>query len=116
MNINKLNCIIHKFWQSERYNTIYYLGVCSEVAVALKKFLGGGTIVKRGLMHTALKYNGHYCDIRGCMIEPEFRSRVPAEYLRPATPKEIQHINNLLERHTVNYIVKGLKKARGECK
>jgi len=116
MDINKLNCAIKKFWQSEGYNEIYYMGVCSEVAVALKKFLGEGTIVKRGLMHTALKYKDYYCDIRGCMTPQQFKTRVPGEYLRPATPKEIQHINSLLEHHTVKKILNGLKKFSGGCK
>jgi len=116
MNISKLNCIIKKFWQSERYNDIYYLGICSEVAVALKRFLGAGTIVKRGLLHTALEYKGYYCDIRGCKTEREFKATVPGEYLRPATQKEIQHINNLLQRDKVRYIVGGLKRAEKTCK
>jgi len=116
MNINKLSCIIRKFWQSERYNDIYYLGKCSEVAVALQRFLKGGTIVKRGLMHTALKYNGYYCDIRGCFQEMEYKTKVPGEYLRPATQKEIAHINSLLEHDTVAHIIKGLKKVLGGCK
>jgi len=116
MNINKLNYIIRKFWQSQKYSDIYYLGKCSEVAVALQRFLKGGTIIKRGLMHSALKYKGYYCDIRGCYSEMEYKTKVPGEYLRPATAKEIKHINNLLERDTVSNIVKGLKKYSGGCK
>jgi len=111
INPQKLDRIIKKFWANERHNDVYYLGLCSEFAVALKRFLKGGVIVKRGLMHTAFKYGNYYCDIRGCMTEGDFKARVPGVYLRPATKEEIAHINSLLDEEIVRYIIKGLKEA-----
>ena len=116
MNPQKLDRIIKQFWKNERHNDKYHLGVCSEVAVSLKKFLKAGVIVKSGLMHTAYKYGNYYCDIRGCFTEREFKTVAPGIYLRPATKKEIAHINKLLEHHTVAYILNGLKQAQKEVR
>ena len=114
LEIQKLNKIIRRFWKNENNSDLYFLGVCSEVAVALKKYLGGGTISKAGLMHTYLSYKGYCCDIRGCYTVSEYPMIAPAFSYTPATPKEIAHINSLLEHHTVAHIVKGLKKASKE--
>jgi len=114
MDPKRLDKIIKRFWANERRNDKYYLGVCSEVAVALKRFTGGGKISKAGLMHTFFTYNGYYCDIRGCFAPNKYRSIVPAPYYRPAEPKEIAHINNLLEHDTVAYILAGLRQAQRE--
>lgn len=114
MEISKLNRIIHKFWKDEKHNDIYHLGVCSEVAVALKKFLQRGTVSKAGLMHTYLDYKNHCCDIRGCFTKSKYTMVVPSMSYSPATPKEIAHINKLLEHNTVAHICKGLKKASKE--
>lgn len=116
MKTSRLNRIIRQFWKNERYNDIYYLGLCSEFAIALKRFLGSGTIVKRGILHTGLKYKGYYCEVRGCMTERQFKNTVPGEYLRPANAKEITHIYSLLKNHRVNDIVKGLRKAEKEVR
>jgi len=114
MNISTINKIIKRFWSNENRNDVYYLGLCSEFAVALKRFLGSGTIYKAGLMHTCLKYKDHYCDIRGCYPKSKYRSIVPSISLEPATNAEIHHIHNLLEKDTVTKIIKGLKQAQKE--
>ena len=114
LEIQRLNKIILRFWKNEKNSDIYYLGVCSEVAVALKRFLKGGTISKAGLMHTYFSYKGHYCDIRGCFTKSQYTMIVPAMSYTPVTPKEIAHINSLLEHDTVAHILKGLKKASKE--
>jgi len=116
MNTTKLNKIIKQFWANERHNDVYYLGICSEFAVALKKFLGAGTIYKAGLMHTFLEHNGYYCDIRGCFTPARYKTIAPAQYYRPATSKEIAHINSLLEHDTVAHIITGLKQAQKEVR
>jgi len=113
MNIPKLNRIIAKFRENEG-SDIYALGTCSEFAVALRKFLKGGTITKVGLTHTTLQYDGHYCDIYGC------KKQTHGVYTHPATPEEMKHINYYLEdgrpgkRNTVGQILRGLKKAEKE--
>ena len=112
MEIAELEKTIERFWESENRNDVYFLGLCSEFAVALKKFLGGGVIYKAGLMHTLLYYKGHYCDIRGCFDKKTYAVRVPATSLTPATKKEIAHIYKLLDYNKTNQIVKGLKKAQ----
>ena len=115
MNIPKLNRIIAKFRENEG-SDIYALGTCSEFAVALRKFLKGGTVAKDGLMHTVLQYDGHYCDIYGC------KTYTSGEYIHPATPKEMKHINFYLEdgrpgkRDTVNIVLRGLKRAEKEVR
>lgn len=114
LEISKLNKIIHKFWKDEKRNDIYHLGVCSEVAVALKRFLQGGTICKAGLMHTYLDYKNHCCDIRGCFPKSRYPLIVPSGSYLPATTEEIAHINKLLEHDTVAHICKGFKKASKE--
>jgi len=109
MQISKLNQIIAQFRRNEGAD-IYALGTCSEFAVALKRFLGGGTISKEGLMHTSLYYNKHYCDIYGCKKQPH------GIYNRPAKSSEMKHIKHYLELHTVQKILKGLRKAQKEVK
>jgi len=116
MNVKRLDKIIKQFWKNERYNDIYYLGLCSEMSVALKRFLGAGTLYKRGILHTVLKYKNHYCEVRGCMNQRQLLSTAPGEYLRPASNKEIAHIYNLLKEYRVKQIVKGLKKAERQIK
>jgi len=114
MDIKKLNAIIKRFWKNEGNNDVYYLGICSEFAVALRRSLKAGTIYKAGLMHTFLEYNGYYCDIRGCYPPGRYKALVPSPSYTPAKKSEIQHINNLLERDTVQHIVDGLKQAQRE--
>jgi len=116
INIQKLDRIIKQFWKNERRNDKYHLGVCSEVAVALKRFLGAGTIYKAGLMHTFLEYQGYYCDIRGCYSPRAYPTIAPSPSYLPATPKEIAHINSLLEHDTVAHIIAGLKQAQKEVR
>lgn len=117
MNITKLHSTIRKFHQQHNYSDIYKLGLCSEFAVALKRYLHGGTIYKQGLWHTILYYNGKYCDINGCQSSSQLMSSSPIGLtkanLRAATPKELSHINNLLDHREVARIIKGLKKAGG---
>ena len=112
IDINKLDKIIKRFWADEGHNDVYYMGICSEFAVALKRFLKGGTIYKAGLMHTFLEYKGYYCDIRGCFAPSKYKTIVPATSYTSATSKEIAHINSLLEHDTVAHILKGLKQAQ----
>ena len=114
VNITQLDKVIRRFWQNENRNQIYYLGLCSEVAKALQKYLHGGKIIKKGLMHTALYYNGYYCDIRGCFTKRQFNVVAPSMYTRPANVNELNHINQLLDEDMVDYIVHGLKKAERE--
>jgi len=116
MKIQKLNTIIRTFWSNEDHDDIYARGVCSEFAIALKRYLNAGTIYKASLMHTFLKYKDHYCDIRGCYTPSEYKTIVPSLSYTPATKSELDHINSLLEHHTVNHIIKGLKKAEQEIK
>jgi len=111
IEITKLNKVIKKFWNNENRNTIYYMGICSEFAKGLQKYLRGGKIIKKGLMHTALYYNGYYCDIRGCFTKRQFNVIAPSMYTRQANVREINHINELLDEDLVEYIVHGLKKA-----
>ena len=116
MNISTINKTIKRFWKNENHSDVYYLGLCSEFAIALKRFLNSGTIYKAGHMHTCLKYKDHYCDIRGCYPKSKYRSVAPSLSLLPATKSEIQHINNLLEKDTVKKILSGLKKAQKDVK
>lgn len=116
MSITKLNRVIKRFWSNEDHNDIYPRGVCSEFAVALKRYLNAGTIYKASIMHTFLKYKDHYCDIRGCYTPNEYQTVVPSLSYTPATKSELDHINNLLEQSTVTHIIKGLKKAEKEIK
>jgi len=114
MNIKRLNAIIAQFWSTRLHNDVYYLGLCSEFAVALQKFLNAGTICKAGILHTCLYYKNHYCDIRGCYLRSHYRTVVPSFSLSPATDAEIKHIEKLLDTNTVKQIVSGLKQAQKE--
>jgi len=114
MNIKKLDSVIKRFWQNEGKNDVYYLGVCSEFAMALRRFLKAGTVYKAGLMHTFLEYKGYYCDIRGCFPPGKYKMVASATSYTPATQKEIAHIQSLLEHDTVDHIIKGLKQAEKE--
>jgi len=116
MKISKLNKIIRQFHKNENYNDIYSLGLCSEFAVALKRFLGAGEIYKAGLLHTCLKYKDHYCDIRGCYPRTTYRGIVPSVSLEPATNAEIAHIHKLLEKDSTKRILDGLRQAQKEVK
>ena len=115
MQISKLNQIIARFRQNEGTD-IYGLGNCSEFAVALKKFLGAGTISKEGLWHSSLYYKNHYCDIYGC------KKTSYGIYNRPGTKSENKHIKHYLEdgRHgklnIMSKILTGLKKAKKQVK
>jgi len=91
-------------------------GLCSEFAVALKKFLNGGTISKAGLMHTYLTYQGYNCDIRGCFTKETYKFMTPNEYYRPTNRSELTHINKLLDHERVAYIVRELRKANGRLR
>ena len=110
MNKNKLHKIIRNFADQEPNENIYKFGLCSEFAVALKRFLKSGTIYKAGLMHTALKWKNYYCDITGCLNKDRFQFRNPSTSLSPATKEEITHINNLLDHKEVDRIHKTLTK------
>jgi hypothetical protein len=121
MDTEKLNRIILKFWKNEHNNDVYYLGLCSEFAVALQRYLGGkGEITKHGLWHTVLKYNGMYCDIHGCMTENKLNFTMPIggvgvnESTRKARPDEVAHIYGLLNERMTKHIYDGLKKAEKE--
>jgi len=115
IQISKLNQIIARFRQNEGAD-IYALGNCSEFAVCLKRFVGGGTITKSGLAHTTLQYKNHYCDIYGC------KKQSFGEYTRPARPSENAHIQRYLENGkngklpTTQKIMKGLRKAQQEVR
>lgn len=117
MNANELNKIIEKFWKNENKNTDYYLGFCSEVAVALDKFLNKtGKIGKNGWFHTLYIWDGWYWDIRGKMDKKKLAFNMPVgatSEVRPATPEELKHINDLLNVEKVNHILKGLREAQG---
>ena len=116
MDKKRLHKIIRKFAENEPNEYIYKFGLCSEFAVALKRFLKGGTISKAGLTHTYLKWKNHYCDITGCLNKEEFQFRNPSTSLSPATKAEIAHINKLLEHKEVDRIYEGLKKAARQVK
>jgi hypothetical protein len=123
MDIDKLNKVIARFWDNNKRNTMFYLGMCSEFAVALQKYLGGkGEITKHGLFHTVLKYNGLYCDVRGCQTYEQLNFKMPIggvggrDTTRKATQKEIKHIYSLLNKRNVKYIYEGLKQAEKEVK
>ena len=115
MNTAKLDGIIKRFHRDRNYSDIYSNGLCSEFAVALKKFLRGGTIYKHGLWHTVLYYNGKYCDIHGCQSSSQLMRNMPIGMtkanLRAANPTEIAHINKLLDNKEVARMIDGLKKA-----
>jgi hypothetical protein len=116
MNSNKLDKIIRDFWEKEKFDDRYYLGYCSEVAVALDRFLKkAGLIGKHGWFHTIYIYDGWYWDIRGKMDKRKLDINMSVGALdepRPATKDEIQHINDLLNVEKVNHIIKGLKEAQ----
>jgi hypothetical protein len=114
MSPEKLNKIIKQFWKNENKSDVYYLGICSEFAIALRRFLKAGTVYKAGLMHTFLEHKGYYCDIRGCFTPGRYKGIVAATSYTPATKKEIAHIQSLLEHDTVAHIIKGLKEAQRE--
>jgi len=123
MNVNKLDKIIKRFWKNERNNDVYYLGLCSEFAVALQRYLKGkGSITKHGLWHTVLKYKGYYCDVRGCMTYKQMNFNMPIggvggkDTTREAQPDEIKHIYKLLNKDKVDHIYKSLKKAEKEVR
>jgi len=118
MNSNKLDKIIKRFWATQNNNTIYYLGKCSEVAVALDRFLNRkGKIGKHGWFHSIYLYDGYYWDIRGKMTKKELDFKMPigaTDEPRPATPDEIKHIYSLLDENFTKKVVEGLKKASKE--
>ena len=115
MNIQTLDKIIAKFWDSKRNDTRYYMGYCSEFAVALQRFLKSGRTAKHGLWHTVLEYKKHYCDVRGCHTPSDMYVVSPTpEKTRPANDSEIKHIYSLLHEDIVQDIVNGLKKAKVE--
>lgn len=116
MEITKLNTIIRTFWDNEHNSTRYFMGLCSEFTEALKQFLGTGTIYKAGWLHTCLKYKNHYCDIRGCYPEAEYRVVSPSPYLKQITPSERKHFKSNLNHESVSYILKGLKKAKRDTR
>ena len=120
MDTNTLDKTIKRFWKKESHDTKYYLGFCSEVAVALDRFLNKkGKIGKHGLFHTIYIYNGYYWDIRGKMDKRKLDLVMyvgATDEPRPANISEIKHINELLNVKKVNYILKGLKEARREIK
>ena len=110
MSITKLNKILHQFRQNTNpYN--YKFGLCSEFAVALKRYLHAGQLYKSGIMHTCLKYKDHYCDINGCFTYSKYRTISPSVSLSPATKYEIHHIYNLLDNQAVQSILKTLKQS-----
>ena len=115
MNTAKLHITIRRFHANNRYSDIYSNGLCSEFAVALKRYLHGGTIYKHGLWHTVLYYKGKYCDIHGCQTSSQLMTNMPIgitkSNLRAAKPSEIAHINKLLDHTEVSRMVAGLKKA-----
>ena len=115
MNPTQLNTIIKRFHKNQNYSDIYKLGLCSELAVALKRYLHGGTIYKHGLWHTVLYYKGKYCDINGCQSSSQLMHNSPIgltkSNLRAATPSELAHIKKLLDNKVVSQIVSGLKGA-----
>jgi len=117
MNTAKLHATIKRFHRDHNYSDIYSNGLCSEFAVALKKYVHGGTIYKHGLWHTVLYYNGKYCDIHGCQTVSQLMRNMPIGMtkanLRAAKPSEIAHINKLLDNNEVARMVAGLKKASG---
>jgi len=116
MNAEKLDEIIKRFWKREHNDTRYYLGFCSEFAVALDKFLDKkGKIGKHGWFHTIYIYDGYYWDVRGKMTKKKLDFNMPigaTDEPRPANPDEIKHIYDLLNVQKVNYILKGLKEAQ----
>lgn len=116
MNPDRLDRIIKRFWNSEHRDTTYYLGFCSEVAVALDRFINKkGKIGKHGLFHTIYIYGGYYWDIHGRMTKKELDFVCPigaTDEPRPAYPHEIDHINNLLNKKKVQHILKGLEEAK----
>ena len=117
MNANKLDKIIKRFWANHNNNTIYYLGKCSEFAVALDRFLKGkGKIGKHGWFHTIYIYDGYLWDVRGKQTKHQLDFNMPigaTDEPRPARPDEIQHIMGLLNEPFTQHIVKELKERTG---
>jgi len=115
MSVTKLDSIIQRFGD-EKGRDIYRYGLCSEFAVALKRFLGGGELYKHGLFHVCLKYKGFYCDIRGCQTEGELLMDDPMALSKDANRKadqgEVKHLMDLLKEDRVKDIINGLKQAR----
>lgn len=118
MNVNVLDKIVKRFWANEGNSTIYYLGKCSEFAVALDRFLNQkGDIGKHGWFHTIYIYGNYYWDIRGKMTKKQLDFNFPigsTSHPRPAYPDEIDHIYNLLDEEFTQKSVKGLQRAREE--
>jgi len=116
MKADKFDEIVKRFWKWEKNDTRYYLGFCSEVAVAMDKFLNKkGKIGKHGWFHTIYIWDGYYWDIRGKMTKRELDFKMPigaTDEPRPAKPEEIKHIYDLLNVKKVNYILKGFKDAQ----
>lgn len=115
MSITELNRMIKQFGKVYGKD-IYRYGLCSEFAVALKRFLSGGELYKHGLFHVCLKYKGYYCDIRGCQTESELLMDDPMalskDANRKAKPEEINHLMSLLKEKEVNKVVEGLKQIK----
>lgn len=115
MSITELNRVIKQFARTHGTD-IYRYGLCSEFAVALKRFLDGGELYKHGLFHVCLKYKGYYCDIRGCQTESQLLMDDPMalskDANRKAKPEEIRHLMGLLKKEQVKKIVEGLKQAK----
>jgi hypothetical protein len=117
MSITELNRVIKQFAKTHGTD-IYRYGLCSEFAVALKRFLGAGELYKHGLFHVCLKYKGYYCDIRGCQTESKLLMDDPIalskDANRKAKPEEVQHLMNLLQDDKVQNIIKGLNEAKNK--
>lgn len=118
MNSENLDKVIKRFWNKENRNTIYYIGKCSEFAVALDRFLNRkGTIGKHGWFHTIYLYDNYYWDVRGKMTKKELDFNMPigatSEPL-PAKTEEIAHIYSLLNEEFTQKTVEGLKRAKEE--
>lgn len=116
MTIDKLNKTIKKFWQSKGYSEIYFNGRCADFAWALRQFLGTGQLYMiGGIFHVVLKYNNHYCDIKGCHPENKLLFSSPIGLnkngVKPANSSEIQHIKSLLNKEFVSDTIAGLRKA-----
>jgi hypothetical protein len=125
MNNKKLEQILATFWNSKHRDTIYYLGKCADVSIALQKFLGAGELFLVGSIpnsniawHTVLHYNNAYWDIRGANTLQQLRQRNPiAQFcddnhiVKRANPQEINHIIKLLNPAFVQDTINGLKQA-----
>jgi len=117
MTPERLHKVIKQFIRDEGGTNLYRLGRCSEFAVALKKFVGSGTITKHGTWHTVLYWKNIYWDANGQHTLNNLKSTnyiSAAENPHPATKEEIDHINSLLNKYFVDHILAGLRKASRE--